>query len=227
MTLRWKLIALLVVPLAALGGLTAAGVQQRLADREDARRAGTLVDVSAQVAAVGNRLATEEALSAWFLASGGAGAETLTAARAATDTAVAELRSGLVPFASTDDGTAMRTTVVGLERTMAQIPVTRQAVDARPTDPSGPLTLYAQAGTRVGDAAQQLASAAAGTSVAARLAGVAALQRGAAAQASELAVLGGIVAPTGWTRRPGRSSGRQRPPPTCSARCSSPSPPPS
>jgi signal transduction histidine kinase len=205
MTLRWKLVALLVVPLAALAGLTFIGVQQRMADADDARRAGGLVAAASSVSELGNRLATEQALSAWYLASGGEGNDALLGARASTDTsltaAVGALRAQR-PMAGdgrADDDAGVQAALVAVERTLAQLPVTRQAVDALgneagPDQITATIALYAQAGQRIGEAAGAIAGLGSDTTVAARLTGLVALQRAGGARADEFSALGRIVA---------------------------------
>ncbi len=204
MKLRWKLVALLVVPLAALAGLTVVGVGERLGDARAADRAGDLVVLGRDVRAVGERLAAESALSAWYVATGGSAGDRLVEARAATDASIDALRRRVDGIDPASVSVAFERSLVGLERTLASVPVTRQAVDALGPDAPSTLFLYQQSVARLADVAGQVAEAADGTVVATRLTGTAALLRAAAAQADVLAVVGQSIAadrvsPEAWT----------------------------
>ena len=71
MKVRWKLVAILAVPLAALLGLAGLGVSQRNNDANEAEQAADLTLLASKVTAAANDLQLEANWSAWFITTGG------------------------------------------------------------------------------------------------------------------------------------------------------------
>ena len=99
MKVRWKLVAILAVPLAALLGLAGLGVSQRNSDANDAEQAAELTSLASKVTAAANDLQLEANWSAWFITTGGLqGSNELNEQRVKTDASMTALHDSLVGF---------------------------------------------------------------------------------------------------------------------------------
>ncbi len=152
MKVRWKLVAILAVPLAALLGLAGLGVAQRNGDAKDAAQAAQLTVLASKVTAAAADLQLEANWSAWFITTGGLqGGDELTKQRAATDEAMTTLHDSLVAFDSggfSDDFSAKLTLTADR---MSGYQLIRPSVDGLAQNGSDPVALYALAGSQLLD----------------------------------------------------------------------------
>ena len=96
MKVRWKLVAILIVPLCALVTLAWVGISQRRTVANEAGRVKSIVDLAQSTTGVMHELETEWVDSAMFVSSGGVqGSTELTAACARADTALTALEGRL------------------------------------------------------------------------------------------------------------------------------------
>ncbi len=152
MKVRWKLVAILAVPLAALLGLAGLGVAQRNGDARNAEQAAELTVLASKVSEAANNIQLEANWSAWFITTGGlqGGAE-LDAQRKTTDEAMTSLHDALVGFDSSafsDDFSAKLTLTA--DRMMGY-QIIRPSVDQLAQNGSDPVALYALAGSQLLD----------------------------------------------------------------------------
>ncbi len=150
MKVRWKLVAILAVPLAALLGLAGLGVTQRTGDARDAEQAAELTVLSAKVTNAVHALQLEANWSAWFITTGGLqGGGELQTQRDVTDTAMTDLHGSLLAFDAspfTDDFQAKLTLTADR---MLGYQVIRPSVDQLAQNGSDPIALYAFAGSQL------------------------------------------------------------------------------
>ena len=150
MKVRWKLVAILAVPLAALLGLAGLGVTQRTGDARDAEQAAELTVLSAKVTSAVHALQLEANWSAWFITTGGLqGGGELQTQRDVTDTAMTDLHDSLLAFDAspfTDDFQAKLTLTADR---MLGYQVIRPSVDQLAQNGSDPIALYAFAGSQL------------------------------------------------------------------------------
>jgi signal transduction histidine kinase len=152
MKVRWKLVAILAVPLAALLGLAALGVTQRTGDARDAEDAAELTALSAKVTHAAHALQLEANWSAWFITTGGLqGSSELQSQREATDNAMIELRDSLVAFDASAYSSDFQAKLTLTADRMLGYEVIRPSVDQLAQNGSDPIALYAFAGSQLLD----------------------------------------------------------------------------
>jgi hypothetical protein len=152
MKVRWKLVAILAVPLAALLGLAGLGVAQRNGDAHNAAQAAQLTVLASKVTNAATDLQLEANWSAWFITTGGLqGGDQLKQQRAATDEAMTALHDALVGFDTgsfSDDFSAKLTLTA--DRMMGY-QIIRPSVDQLAKNGSDPIALYALSGSQLLD----------------------------------------------------------------------------
>ena len=152
MKVRWKLVAILAVPLAALLGLAGLGVAQRNGDAHNAAQAAQLTVLASKVTTAATDLQLEANWSAWFITTGGLqGGDELKQQRAATDEAMTALHDALVSFDTgsfSDDFSAKLTLTA--DRMMGY-QIIRPSVDQLAKNGSDPIALYALSGSQLLD----------------------------------------------------------------------------
>jgi signal transduction histidine kinase len=152
MKVRWKLVAILAVPLAALLGLAGLGVAQRNGDAHNAAQAAQLTVLASKVTNAATDLQLEANWSAWFITTGGLqGGDQLKQQRAATDEAMTALHDALVSFDTgsfSDDFSAKLTLTA--DRMMGY-QIIRPSVDQLAKNGSDPIALYALSGSQLLD----------------------------------------------------------------------------
>ncbi|HMK13160.1 MAG TPA: nitrate- and nitrite sensing domain-containing protein, partial [Acidimicrobiales bacterium] len=152
MKVRWKLVAILAVPLAALLGLAGLGVAQRNGDAHNAEQAAQLTSLASKVTEAATDLQLEANWSAWFITTGGLqGGDQLKAQRATTDASMTSLHDALVGFDASgysDDFSAKLTLTA--DRMMGY-QLIRPSVDGLAKNGSDPVALYALAGSQLLD----------------------------------------------------------------------------
>ena len=152
MKVRWKLVAILAVPLAALLGLAGLGVAQRNGDAHNAAQAAQLTVLASKVTTAATDLQLEANWSAWFITTGGLqGGDELNKQRAATDEAMTGLHDALVSFdtSSFSDDFSAKLTLTA-DRMMGY-QIIRPSVDQLAKNGSDPIALYALSGSQLLD----------------------------------------------------------------------------
>ena len=152
MKVRWKLVAILAVPLAALLGLAGLGVAQRNGDAHNAAQAAQLTVLASKVTTAATDLQLEANWSAWFITTGGLqGGDELKQQRAATDEAMTGLHDALVSFdtSSFSDDFSAKLTLTA-DRMMGY-QIIRPSVDQLAKNGSDPIALYALSGSQLLD----------------------------------------------------------------------------
>jgi HAMP domain-containing protein len=186
MTIRWKLVAILVVPLAALIGLAGIGIRDR---RDTAGRAGqerASAALASAVSAVADGVENEMVVSAQTLRSSDKTiTDALAADRLATDKAIVAFRR-LAPAGS--DTTDLGGSINRANRSLDGLRITRGAVDGKGDQGTNALTVYQFALTRLQDVNNQIALAQRGAE-ATEFAAYAALGRAKQSHAEELSLL--------------------------------------
>ncbi|MEP6661779.1 MAG: nitrate- and nitrite sensing domain-containing protein [Acidimicrobiales bacterium] len=131
MKVRWKLVAILIVPLCALVTLAWVGISQRRTVANEAGRVKSIVDLAQSTTGVMHELETEWVVSAMYVSSNGAqGSTELTAARARADTALTGLESRLSAFNPNAFGPGVAEAVTGVTNAINDIDSARGDVDA-------------------------------------------------------------------------------------------------
>jgi len=157
-SVRWKLVAILIVPLAALASVSIAGIRQRSDDRAVAARASELVALGGAVGPAVHELQRETALSAWFVASGGtAAADELAGQRSATDRALEGLHAALEGFDATTSGEELQQALRPVQSGLQGVAVNRTTVDRLGPDAAGAVAVFDQQTGQLLDIAAQLA----------------------------------------------------------------------
>jgi signal transduction histidine kinase len=152
MKVRWKLVAILAVPLAALLGLAGLGVSQRNSDANDAEQAADLTLLASKVTAAANDLQLEANWSAWFITTGGLqGSNELKEQRVKTDASMTTLHDSLVGFDSSAFSDDFSTKLTLTADRMLGYQMIRPSVDQLAQNGSDPIALYALAGSQLLD----------------------------------------------------------------------------
>lgn len=187
MSIRWKLVAVLTVPLLALIGLAFIGIRDRSDDADSARQIRRSVELAATVSAVTDALEQEMVHSGQVLGSGGGlGTTDLAEARKATDAAIANYRTVVV---DTPAGGDVATGLAQAQRSLDGLSISRNAVDGGGEQGTNAITVYRFAVARVQEVVNQISVSLSSTSASGRIAAYAALGRTKEARADELTLL--------------------------------------
>ena len=152
MKVRWKLVAILAVPLAALLGLAGLGVSQRNNDANEAEQAADLTLLASKVTAAANDLQLEANWSAWFITTGGLqGANELKDQRVKTDASMTTLHDSLVGFDASAFSDDFSTKLTLTADRMLGYQMIRPSVDQLAQNGSDPIALYALSGSQLLD----------------------------------------------------------------------------
>jgi hypothetical protein len=186
MTIRRKLVAILVVPLVALVALALVGMRDRNAESATARSVQRSVVLANAVSSLADSLEQEMIGSAKVIGAGsGASADQLTSQYVATDAAIATFDH----LAPTGGGGTVASAVEQVRRSLDTLAQTRRTVQAHGEQGLNTLTVYQGAITRTLEVNNQISVAVSGSEAASPMAAYSALGRAKAARANEFSLL--------------------------------------
>lgn len=143
MKVRWKLVAILLVPLAALIGVSVYGINQRLTDARTSDNVRRLTQLASAVTTALHDLQTEAGLSAWYVSTvDKQGADELQAARVATDNSVAALHTTIAHFDGAAFGPDLAKTLSLTDARLDTYKLFRESVDRRGADGTSAVEQY-------------------------------------------------------------------------------------
>ncbi|MGD9793936.1 MAG: nitrate- and nitrite sensing domain-containing protein [Acidimicrobiia bacterium] len=187
MSIRWKLVAVLTVPLLALVGLAFIGIRDRSDQADSARQIRRSVELAATVSAVADALEQEMVHSGQVLGSKGAlGTAELAEARKASDAAIEQYR---IVVDATPTGGDVETGLAQAQRSLDGLSISRNAVDGGGDQGTNAITVYRFAVARVQEVVNQISVSLSSTSASGRVAAYAALGRTKEARADEMTLL--------------------------------------
>ena len=191
MKVRWKLVAILIVPLCALVTLAWVGISQRRQVASEAGRVRSIVDLAQATTDTKQHLESELIASAVMVGSDGVqGTADLATDRTQTDASVANLLGRLRSFNSAPYGSAMKKAVTDLETSLGAVATARGDVDTRGTSGRAGIATLQTPLTAMDTVVEQVASKETEPSVAISLAAYATFAQAKLYEAQRLVSLG-------------------------------------